>query len=171
MSNNIKFQIIIKYLIFIAILIFTIVNYKISLDSPIYPSLDIIIIYHIVTNNRNYNLKYIGIFLVGLLLDTIYNSNIGINSLIFLITTMCLHLLPIKNFNQMNYLVNCKLFVIYTTIILYIRYITISSLFISMNNHIIIIMQIIITSCIYNIIKIIIELFNKSKNDNIIIMN
>ena len=105
--------------IFLALLI--ILPYEMhmfNLNSPIFPSLELVIIYYASTYHR---ISYLFLFVLGLLFDNIYNMLLGVHFLIFMIGNITLIYIN-NSFNLKKDIINLLIFPSYVFVIMFCRY-------------------------------------------------
>ena len=94
---------------------------KLGLCNQIFPALDLIIVYYLVTNH---NIKYWHLFILGIMIDQLYNFPLGTNSTIFILMHKTNNILN-KWFLLKNYQNNLIVFCIYSLIVISARYLVI----------------------------------------------
>ncbi|KAJ6644984.1 Threonylcarbamoyladenosine tRNA methylthiotransferase MtaB, partial [Pseudolycoriella hygida] len=132
------------------LLIFPLENFRISLESVIFPSFEINILYYFSTI---YHVNVGIIFLIGIIFDQLYSMSIGTNSLILLSAHIILQSLG-KYFKLKSYFTNFIIFCLYYFFVLHARYLLIFIKGFTTPEYIIIIMQYLTTIFSYNLIRI-----------------
>ncbi len=134
---------------YMLILTFQSLNYRINLASPIFPAWEIMVVYHLCVR---YKLWHLYIFFLGFLFDHLYGMQFGTNSTIFLMVNLLFRHVMTKSLAE-NYTLNCRIFCFYCIFVLYSRYILNSGLGISLNQYIVISLQLVVTICCYNLLR------------------
>lgn len=149
-------QIVLKLLFILIcffILLFPVMNFKINMESAIFPACEIILIYYFTSF---YNLSLWMIFLAGILLDPLYSMPLGTNSLVFL-TAHLFFKLAARFFLAKNYLTNFIIFCTYCFIILNLRYLLIFIKNFHSDGYITILFQYLTTIFSYNLIRLLLD--------------
>lgn len=107
-----------KICILILILIFPLVSFKIHIQSPIFPAIEIIIAYYFL---NSYKVKNIESFLYGLVIDQVNLMPLGHNSLAFLCGNVFLILINKVIISKKN-IVNVIIFAGYALTVLALKY-------------------------------------------------
>lgn len=106
------------YVIFLLIMIFPLVSFKISASSAIFPALDVIIIFYLVCNCGVRTLK---ILLISPFIDQLYAFPLGCSTLAYVIGQLVIRLAG-KWFLVKEYISNFLLFCAYCFVIFSTRY-------------------------------------------------
>lgn len=96
--------------------------HKISYYSEIFPAIDLIIIYYLMTY---YNLKNWHLFIYGMLVDQLYNFPLGSNSIILILSYQGVRLLS-HWFLLRDYFTNLIIFYVYCFFVILSRYLVIT---------------------------------------------
>lgn len=94
-----------------------------NLNSPIFPSLELMIIYYASTYHR---VSYLLLFVLGLLFDNIHNMLLGVHFLIFMVGNITLIYIN-NSFNLKKDIINLLIFPLYVFVIMFCRYIILSA--------------------------------------------
>ncbi len=90
----------------------------VNIFGEIFPALDVILIYYFSTHK---SVHYWFLFLVGILIDQLYNLPIGLSSLVFIIANF-----SFLNFNRWfilkDYITNLWVFCFYSFVVIFFRY-------------------------------------------------
>jgi hypothetical protein len=109
---------IITLIILMLLLLFPIVNFKITLESEIFPCIEIILAYYLSTN---YPVRSWHVFITGFFIDQIHSMPIATNSLALILAHMWLNYVS-KWFVLKTYVTSLANFYGYCLIILILRY-------------------------------------------------
>ncbi|WP_422229364.1 hypothetical protein [Rickettsia endosymbiont of Halotydeus destructor] len=149
-------QIVLKLLFILIcffILLFPVINFKINLESVIFPACEIILIYYCTSL---YGLSLGIIFLAGILCDSLYSMPLGTNSLVFL-TAHLLFKLAARFFLVKNYLTNFIIFCVYCFFILNFRCLLVSIKKLNSDDYVIVLFQYLTTIFFYNLIRFLLD--------------
>ena len=123
MSINIQFyRKLVGYLCAYIIFITPYQLQSVNIDSEIFPSLDLIVIFVIMVHNR---IGYLTLFILGLFIDYLNTSSFGMYSFI-LITAELLIRSFIQRMESITYLLKILLFISFYSFITVIKYLTFS---------------------------------------------
>lgn len=132
------------------LVIFPLENFRINLDSVIFPAFEVILLYYFTTF---YSPSFLLIFIVGIFFDQLYSMPLGTNSLVFvvahLILKFCGEFFPTK-----EYLTNFILFCVYYLFILHFRAILILSKGLVIQGYLAMLFQYLTTICSYSLLRI-----------------
>jgi hypothetical protein len=127
--------------------------HKFAPFSEIFPAFDLIIVYYLSTYT---NIKYWHLFIVGIVIDQLYNFPIGVSSLIFIAAFWGLHSLS-RWFFLKDYLTNISIFSIYSLFVILSRYLIVTIKSIYYIEGVSILFYFLTTIFSYPIIRILIE--------------
>jgi cell shape-determining protein MreD len=132
------------------LLIFPLENFRLNIESSIFPAFTVILIYYFATY---YQISFGMLFLIGLVFDSLYSMPIGTNSLILIIAQIILQFSS-KFFIIKNYITNFIIFCCYYFFILHSEYLLNLSKNLSSQSYLIILMHYFATIFSYNLLRI-----------------
>jgi len=144
------FQKIIFVIGILLLLLLPLINFKINMESEIFPSIEIILVYYFSTN---YQIKSWQIFIIGFLFDQLYSMPTGSNSLTFLLGNLGLKYVR-EWFLLKIYSINFIGFCGYCLFILSFRYFIFVGYNIDITNILIIFFQYLTTIFSYSLVRI-----------------
>lgn len=143
--------------------VFPLQAFVFNIEYEIFPAVELAIIYFYSTYG---NIKYWQLFVLGIIIDQLYFTPIGISSLLFIVANYCLSL-SANWFSLKEYINNIALFACYCTFIILGKLIFITIISYNKIYNLSVIFYILNTIAVYPIIYFILEKISKLFKKNV----